>query len=71
MREEGDPPPLHPTLAALSMVIRRDEDLGSITRSYPDRVKHRDYDASVVFPFDISGLLPPSKDRWWEHLGRL
>jgi hypothetical protein len=53
------------------MVMRRDEDLGNITRSYSDRVKHRDYDASASFPSDISHLLPPSQDRWWEHLGRL
>lgn len=70
-RENGAYPSLHPTLVALTMVLRRDEDLGRINRSHPDRAMHRDYNRSVGFPPDISHLLPPSEDRWWEHLGEL
>ena len=67
--DDEDRPPLHPTLVALSMVLHRDEDLGTINRTYPDQGKHIYYKAGAVFPDDISDLLPPSADRWWEHLG--
>jgi hypothetical protein len=66
----GVAPPLHPTLVALSIVLEYKEDLGNITRSHPKRQEHTFYDASAVFPEDISNLLPPSKDRWWEPLGK-
>jgi hypothetical protein len=53
------------------MVLDRNEDLGSINQFHPDRQVHKFYDASAEFPADISHLLPPSKDRWWEELGKL
>jgi len=68
-KDDDDRPPLHPTLVALSMVLHCNGDLGTINRTYPDRHKHAYYKDSAVFPNDISDLLPPSADRWWEHLG--
>jgi hypothetical protein len=62
--------PLHPTLVALSIVLDRDEDLSRINGSHPDRQQHEFYDASADFPPDISDLLPPSAERWWERLGK-
>jgi hypothetical protein len=58
-------------LAALSIVLERDEDFGRVTRSHPDLREHVYYDASNEFPADISDLLPESADRWWESLGEL
>jgi hypothetical protein len=57
-------------LVALSIALERDEDLRRITRSHPDQREHEFYDANAEFPPDISNLLPPSADRWWEHLGK-
>ena len=62
--------PVHPTLVALSIVVELDEDLGNINRSHPERFRHSLYNASAEFPLDISDLLPPSADRWWEGLGK-
>jgi hypothetical protein len=61
--------PLHPTLAALPIVLKNDEDLGSITRSHPGLGGHKFYDKNAAFPDDLSSKLPPIADRWWEHLG--
>jgi hypothetical protein len=52
------------------MVIRHDEDLGSIGKSYPYVYKHKDYHSSAEFPDDISDQLT-DRDRWWEHLDTL
>jgi hypothetical protein len=62
---------MHPTLIALSIVLDKGEDLGRINRSHPDLEMHAFYDSNTVFPPDISDLLPPSADRWWERLGKL
>jgi hypothetical protein len=51
-------------------VLERNEDLGRISRSHPDRHEHSFYDAEAKFPSDISDLLPPNADRWWEPLGK-
>ncbi|KAN0121379.1 hypothetical protein V8E52_003275 [Russula decolorans] len=68
-RENGGAcPPLHPILIALSIVLDRDEDLGRITRFHPGRWEHEFYDDSAEFPADLSDLLPPSADCWWEPL---
>ncbi|KAH9988505.1 hypothetical protein BJV77DRAFT_737858 [Russula vinacea] len=64
-------PALHPTLVALFIVLSRDEDLGRITRSHPDRKQHKYFRRREVFPEDISNLLPPREGRWWEDLGML
>ena len=69
--KEGGTYPLHPTLVALSIVLSSDGDLGTINQSHPGRHTHRFYNASAKFPTDILHLLPPSKDRWWEILGKL
>ena len=52
------------------MVLTQNEDFARISRSYPDLDEHQDYDPEADFPQDLSGLLPPSADRWWEHLGK-
>jgi hypothetical protein len=62
---------LHPTLVALSIVLTRDEDLGRINRSHPDQWEHQYFISNHEFPADISDLLPPSADWWWESLGEL
>ncbi|KAN0111964.1 hypothetical protein V8E52_007982 [Russula decolorans] len=59
---------LPPTLVALSIVLEQDEDLGRINRSHPDREEHNYFNPNTVFAADISDLLPPSADRWWESL---
>jgi hypothetical protein len=61
--------PLHPTIAALSIVLDLDEDLGTISRTHPYLDQHTHFQQNAVFPADISGLLPPPADRWWEILG--
>ena len=57
-------------MVALTIVLNRDEDLGRISRSHSDREQHAFYNAKAEFPLDISDLLPPSADRWWERLGK-
>jgi hypothetical protein len=66
--------PLHPILGALTIALTRkkpdDEvDLGSITSSHPRLKDHKYYFANAEFPTDLSNMLPPIADRWWEHLG--
>jgi hypothetical protein len=61
---------MHPTLIALSIVIVDNEDLSRISPNHPDRQHHSYYDPSADFSDDISDLLPPSEDRWWEVLGK-
>lgn len=68
---EGARVVLHPTLAALYIVLDRNENLGNINRSHPDLIQHELYDPDVEFPHDLSDLLPPTADRWWDHLGKL
>jgi len=58
-------------LAALAIVLSRNEDLGRITRSHPDLSDHGYYNETAVFPPDISDLLPASAAHWWERLGKL
>lgn len=64
----GTAPPLHPILAALSIVLDRNEDFANITVSHPHLRRHVFYDPDVPFPQDISYLLPPQEKRWWEHI---
>ncbi|KAH9022868.1 hypothetical protein EDB84DRAFT_1441102 [Lactarius hengduanensis] len=60
-------PALHPTLAALYIVLASDGDLAEITRNHPHLHKHTYYQPGAEFPQDISNLLP-NEDRWWETL---
>ena len=62
----GNAPKLHPILAALSIVLSWDENLSKITASHPRLRKHIHYDPSVVFPSEISDLLPKQEKRWWD-----
>ena len=64
----GTASPLHPILAALSIVLDRNEDLANITVSHPRLGRQVFYDPGVTFPPDISYLLPPQEKRWWEHI---
>jgi hypothetical protein len=68
---DGVPPALHPTLAALFIVLDSGADFSEIGRNHQNLRKHKYYNHRAKFPEDISGLLPPSSDRWWEHLGEL
>ena len=62
-KNNGRHPALHPILAALSIVLVQNGDLGSINRSHPDLNEHEFYDERVVFPSDLSDLLPQVADR--------
>src|SRR6202789_2977142 len=64
----GIAPPLHPILAALSIVISRREDLGNITTSHPLLWKQSCYHPNVKFPEDISTSLPEQENRWWDFI---
>ena len=64
----GIAPPLHPILAALSIVISRREDLGNITTSHPLLWKHSCYHPNIKFPEDISTSLPEQENRWWDFI---
>ena len=70
-KENGVAPALHPTLAALFIVLQRGADLSEIRRDHPDLHKHKYYDPEAKFPQDISNLLPAPVDRWWVTLGKL
>ena len=67
---EGAPPPLHPTLAALFIILDAKADFSQIGRSHPKWRKHKYYLPGARFPEDISSLLPPVEARWWEMLGK-
>ena len=69
LKATGTPPALHLVLAALSIVLKTDEDLGSIKRFHPLLEKHRYYKAEAEFPDDLSDYLPGVAQCWWEHLG--
>lgn len=68
-KRERDRPPVHPTLLALSIVISLGEDLRRINLLHPRLKSHIYYDPGATFPQDISNMLLPSADRWWERLG--
>jgi hypothetical protein len=61
---------LHPILVGLTIVMFENEALHMISREHPLREQHEYYVPGADFPDDISDLLPPSADRWLEHLGR-
>ncbi|KAH9037993.1 hypothetical protein EDB83DRAFT_2318521 [Lactarius deliciosus] len=60
-------PALHPILAALTIVLKRGEDLSLIAPNHPDLLMHKYYKASAVFP-DLHSFLPSREDRWWEDI---
>ena len=70
MKQQGAAPALHPTLAALFIVLESGADLSEIGRNHPIRRSHKYYDPSANFPKDISNLLPSSEHCWWDVLGR-
>ncbi|KAH9030806.1 hypothetical protein EDB84DRAFT_1439026 [Lactarius hengduanensis] len=57
MKEE---PALHPILAALTIVLKRGEDLSLIAPNHPDLLMHN-FPGSPFF-------LPSREDRWWEDI---
>lgn len=63
-------PALHPTLAALYIILDFKGDLSEIGRNLLDLELHKYYQCDAIFPDDISDLLPPCEDRWWEDLGK-
>ena len=62
-KENGVAPALHPTLAALFIMLQCSTDRSEIRRDHPDLHKHK-YDPEAKFPQDISNLLPVPVDRW-------
>lgn len=70
LNQDALPPPLHPILAALTIVMDGDEDLAQITRSHPKLNQHKYYDPRAEFDDDLSEMLPGPTGRWWERLGR-
>jgi hypothetical protein len=64
------PPPLHPVLVALTIVLKGNEDLGNIKASHLLQEKHNYYQAEAKFPDNLSDLLPEESGHWWEHLGK-
>jgi hypothetical protein len=60
---------LHPSLAALYIVLKAGGDFSEIGRNHPDLQRHKFYQPHVMFPENIANLLPPSGDHWWELLG--
>ena len=70
MRANGKiPPEVHPILLGLSIVMHRNEDLINISASHPDMAeKHIFYEYRIKNPPDLSHLLPPQTERWWEHI---
>ena len=69
-KNEGAAPALHPTLAALFIVLQDGGDLSEIRRDHPKLHKHKYYKPEAKFPQDISNLLPAPANRWWETLGK-
>jgi hypothetical protein len=65
----GESPALHPSLAALYIVLKSKDDFSEIGRNHPNLKKHKFYQPHVAFAKNITHLLPPSGDRWWELLG--
>jgi hypothetical protein len=63
-------PALHPMLAALYIVLHAKGDLSEISRNHPDLEQHKYFQWKAKFPNDISDLLPPCEDHWWEDLGK-
>lgn len=49
-------------------MLEADGDLAEIGRNHPNLREHIYYKPAVRFDDDISSLLPPSGDRWWEVL---
>ncbi len=63
---------LPPSLAVLYIVLDQKEDLGSIKkRSHPDLMKHEFYNLDIDLSDDLSDLLLPRADHWWDDLGKL
>ena len=67
----GTAPALHPTLAALYIILDLKGKLSEISRNHPNLRQHKYYKRNIKFPSDISDLLPPHEACWWEDLGEL
>ncbi|KAN0128171.1 hypothetical protein V8E53_014023 [Lactarius tabidus] len=65
---KGIPPVLHPTLAALYIVLHSKGDLSDIGRNHPCLEDHNYFKPKAQFPNDILDLLPPREDCRWEVL---
>ncbi|KAF8263631.1 hypothetical protein EI94DRAFT_1703842 [Lactarius quietus] len=70
LREEnrGIALPLHPTIAALFIILKESCDLSDIGRNYPGVMWHSYYELQAKFPEEISHLLQSSGEFWWEAL---
>ena len=52
------------------MVLEAGANLSQIRRLYPRLCKHKYYIQGTKFPDDITDLLPPTGECWWETLGK-
>ena len=68
--QQGAAPALHPTLAALFIVLESGTGLSEIGRNHPNHRLHKYYNPAANIPQDISDLLPPSEHHGWDVLGR-
>ena len=68
VKKSGGTTDMHPTLAALLIVLKTGGDLGEINRVHPQIRRFRFFNSNAQFPEDISNFLPEA-DRWWEDLG--
>jgi hypothetical protein len=74
MRKEnkGILPVKHPTLMALYIVLDLKGDFSDISRNHLHlEEQHKYFKPSTKFPDNISDLLPPYEDCWWDELGKL
>ena len=65
---EGIAPALHPILAALQIVLNRDEDLIQINIANESITSHMYFDPEVDFPDSLDHLLTEQEERWWEQI---
>ncbi|KAF8266104.1 hypothetical protein EI94DRAFT_1803588 [Lactarius quietus] len=64
----GIVPPLHPTIAALFIILKESCNISDIGRNYPGVTWHLYYEPQAKFPEEISHLLASSREFWWEAL---
>jgi hypothetical protein len=56
---------------ALYIVLDSKGDFSDISRNHLCLEQHKYFKPSAKFPDNVSDLLPPREDCWWEDLGKL
>jgi hypothetical protein len=70
MENAGATLPFHPTLVVLTIMLKEGTDFSKISRDHPKLHKHEFYQPHHKFPINISNLLPPNTEHWWESLSK-